>query len=244
MNTTKHILILAGTSDIGFAIAQHYLSNNYKVTITGRDKSLLATLQNQLKPLYKDLIESTYLDVIETKDYTAFFNQFSTPFYGIICCVGYLGKQDFAKHDSHEANRIERLNFLACKALINASISKLSNQGFIIGITSVAGDRLKPSNYNYGSAKAKFSKYLKEIRLQLKPKKICVLDVKPGFVNTKMTAHLELPKPLTATPQQVATAVYSAQQKKKHTVYVLGIWKYIMMGIKMLPKPIFKALNL
>ena len=71
-----------------------------------------------------------------------------------------------------------------------------------------------------------------------------VLIVKPGFVATKMTANMDLPQRLTAEPNQVANAIYKGVSKKKNTIYIKSIWRYIMMIIRLIPESIFKKLNL
>jgi short-subunit dehydrogenase len=96
----------------------------------------------------------------------------------------------------------------------------------------------------YGSAKAAFTAYLSGLRNRLYKKGVHVVTVKPGFVDTRMTQGLDLPKPITAQPQQVATAVYKAVIKKKNTLYTLGIWQLIMLIIRIIPEPVFKRLNM
>ena len=113
----------------------------------------------------------------------------------------------------------------------------------MIGISSVAGDRIKKSNAHYGIAKRKISKYLKEQQEKLKNFNISILDVKPGFVRTKMTADMDLPKLLTAEPLEVGNIIYKARNKND-VIYVKWFWRYIMMIIKMIPEPIFRRLNL
>jgi decaprenylphospho-beta-D-erythro-pentofuranosid-2-ulose 2-reductase len=73
---------------------------------------------------------------------------------------------------------------------------------------------------------------------------IHVLTVKPGFVATKMTSHLELPAKLTSSPEQVAQAIMKATEKKKDSIYVSKVWFWIMLIIKTIPEGIFKKLKL
>ena len=89
--------------------------------------------------------------------------------------------------------------------------------GFIVGVSSVAADRGRKSNYIYGASKAGFDAYLSGLRNRLFESNVSVLTVRPGFVATKMTQHLALPHLLTAKPNQVANAIFKAQQKKKNS---------------------------
>ena len=116
------------------------------------------------------------------------------------------------------------------------------NSGTIIGVSSVAGDRGRASNYIYGSAKAGFTAFLSGLRNRLARTKVHVVTVKPGFVDTRMTAGMKLPRALTAKPEEVAATIFRANQKKANVVYVRRIWLVIMSIIISLPEWIFKRM--
>ena len=113
-----------------------------------------------------------------------------------------------------------------------------------MGISSVAGDRGRKTNYIYGSSKAAFSAYLGGLRNRLDSSGVSVLTVKPGFVATKMTQDLDLPEKLTAQPNDVAEDIFNAQQKKRNILYTKAIWQLIMLIIKHIPEFIFKKLSI
>jgi short-subunit dehydrogenase len=117
-------------------------------------------------------------------------------------------------------------------------------KGTIVGISSVAGERGRQSNFMYGSAKAGFTAYLSGLRNRMFRENVHVVTVLPGFVYTRMTENLKLPKPLTAEPSEIGEAVYSASINKKDIIYVRWFWRWIMMIIKMVPEFIFKKLKL
>ena len=108
-------------------------------------------------------------------------------------------------------------NYTGAVSILNivAADYEQKQNGTIIGISSVAGNRGRQSNYIYGSAKAAFTAYLSGLRNKLFHQKIHVMTVLPGFVYTKMTEHLQLPKLLTATPEEVANEVYNGFKKRK-----------------------------
>ncbi|MBL0709233.1 MAG: SDR family NAD(P)-dependent oxidoreductase, partial [Sulfurimonas sp.] len=108
----------------------------------------------------------------------------------------------------------------------------------------VAGDRGRKANYIYASAKAAFSTYLSGMRNRLFESGVSVLTVKPGFVATKMTQGLDLPKKLTAQPQEVADDIFKAQQGGKNILYTKWIWRYIMLIIKHIPEFMFKKMSI
>ena len=113
-----------------------------------------------------------------------------------------------------------------------------------MGISSVAGDRGRASNYVYGAAKAGFTAFLSGLRNRLAKQGVHVVTVKPGFVNTAMTAHLDLPARLTAEPQEVAAAIVKAVEKSRNIIYVRPIWRVVMAVIKAIPEAIFKKTSI
>jgi short-subunit dehydrogenase len=145
-----------------------------------------------------------------------------------------------------EAERILATNFTGAVSILNivAADYMQRGSGMIVGISSVAGDRGRGSNYLYGSAKAGFTAYLSGLRNRAFKKGVTVITVKPGFAATRMTAHLNLPPALTASPEQVATAVVKGMDRKQNTVYVKGLWKWMMLVIGMIPENVFKKLSL
>ena len=160
--------------------------------------------------------------------------------------MGYLGDQERAEQEAEEARLIFDTNYTGITSLLDvvARDYESKQEGTIIGISSVAGERGRKSNYYYGSAKAAFSSYLSGLRNRLHSSGVHVVTVKPGFVDTQMTEGMDLPKPLTAKPSQVAQSIYKAYNKKKNTIYVLWPWRWIMLIIKNIPEWQFKKMNL
>jgi hypothetical protein len=116
--------------------------------------------------------------------------------------------------------------------------------GVIAVIGSVAGDRGRASNYLYGSAKSAVHAFASGLRAQLRAAGVHVVTIKPGFVATKMTAHLSLPPLLTADPTSVARRIVVAIDRRRDVVYVPGFWRPIMFIVRHLPEAIFKRLKL
>lgn len=244
-NKVKNILILGANSDIAKAIAKHYASEGYNLILLLRDASRIHTFAEHLKKLYHvsiQIIEKDIDEVNETFDITSLVE---TPFVGVVCCLGYMGNELRAKDDVIEKNKILQRNFLACKYIIDSCVTRLQKvpNSFVVGISSVAGDRIKERNYYYGKAKKKFSNYLKEITEHYS--EIKIIDAKLGFVHTKATEAMDLPKLLTTTPEYVADKLYRFEENNRSgVVYIKWYWKYIMLIIKAIPEPIFKKLNL
>ena len=108
----------------------------------------------------------------------------------------------------------------------------------------MAGLRGRASNYIYGAAKAGFTAYLSGLRNRLADHDVHVVTVLPGFVNTAMTADLDLPARLTAEPEEVARAILRAVDRKRNIIYVRPIWQLVMAIIRAIPEPIFKKLSI
>jgi decaprenylphospho-beta-D-erythro-pentofuranosid-2-ulose 2-reductase len=119
-----------------------------------------------------------------------------------------------------------------------------AGSGTLVGISSVAGERGRASNYVYGSAKAGFTAFLSGLRNRLAKKGVHVVTVLPGFVATAMTEGMDLPARLTAQPEEVGAAVVKAVQKGRDVIYVRPIWRIVMAVIRNIPEPIFKKTSL
>ena len=151
-----------------------------------------------------------------------------------------------AINDWKESERILATNYIGAVSILNiiANDFEKRKSGVIVGISSVAGDRGRMSNYLYGSAKAGLTAYLSGLRNRLFHSGVHVLTVKPGFVRTKMTEGLPLPVLVTADPEQVAKKIYAAIKRRKNTIYILPIWLLIMYIIRNIPEAIFKKMKL
>lgn len=165
----------------------------------------------------------------------------------VFCTSGFLGK-DVATglYDDNNTQKIISINYSNLVLLLNHFARKFEakGNGTIIALSSVAGERGRQSNFIYGSAKAGFTVYLQGLRNYLFHKGVHVLTVIPGFMDTQMTANISTPKMLTASPQKSADIIYHAWKTKKNTVYVTGIWRFIMLMIRNIPEFIFKKMKM
>ena len=116
--------------------------------------------------------------------------------------------------------------------------------GTIAVISSVAGDRGRPSNYLYGTAKAAVNTFCEGLRARLHHAGVHVTTIKPGFVATPMTQGLNLPKLLVATPERVAKDIVKAIDSRKNTIYTPHFWRWVMLIIKSIPSFLFKKLKI
>ena len=242
--TQQTALILGATSDIGFAIAEQLRAKGTKLMLTARNTEDLKKKTSGWKE--GELIGLYQFDADQPSTHKAFVKNLPVVPDIAVCVFGYLGDQRKAEADWDESNRIIQANYTGAVSVLNciAETFMTRKSGTIVGISSVAGDRGRQSNYIYGSAKAGFTTYLAGLRNRLFPYGCHVVTVKPGFVDTKMTAGLPLPKPLTAKPEQVAKATVKAIGSKKNKIHVLPLWGPIMFVIASVPEFVFKRLKL
>jgi short-subunit dehydrogenase len=240
------ILIIGAKSDIAKALAREYAKHDYDLLLTGRNIEALKPFGDDLRIRYNRKAYFAELDVLDYASHQAFYDSLEEKPEGVIIAAGYLGDQKLAENDFDEAHKILDTNYTGAVSILNIIATDFEERksGFIIGISSIAGDRGRGSNYFYGSAKAGFSAYLSGLRNRLFPSNVQVLTVKPGFVDTKMTRGMDLPGALTAQPEEVAADIFKAQQKGKDVIYTKWMWRYISLIIRSIPEGIFKKLSL
>lgn len=242
----SYLLIIAAKSDIAQAVARKYAENGYNLYLAARKPNELEEFAQDIRVRTQKEVKCVELDILDYASHQSFYDALEEKPFGVVSAVGYLGEQDKAQIDFNETQKIIATNYTGIVSLLNIIANNFEKRktGFIIGISSVAGDRGRKSNYIYGSAKAALTAYLSGLRNRLYTANVQVLTVKPGFVDTQMTKDIDLPKALTAQPELVAKDIFKAQQKGKNVLYTKWIWRWIMLIIKMIPEWKFKALKI
>jgi short-subunit dehydrogenase len=242
----SYILIIGAKSDIAKATAREYAKNGYDLYLAARNSHDLEEFSKDITMRTQISVKLVELDILDYKSHHVFYDTLEEKPLGVISAIGYLGEQDKAQSDFEESQRIMDTNYTGIVSLFNIISDDFEKRksGFIVGISSVAGDRGRKSNYIYGSAKAALTTYLSGLRNRLYDVQVHVLTIKPGFVATKMTKNMDLPKKLTAQPEVVAKDIYTAQQKGKNILYTKWIWRWIMLIIRNIPEFQFKKMSL
>jgi len=242
----SYILIIGAKSDIAKAVAREYAKNGYDLYLAGRDIKELEEFAQDIKTRTQKEVKLLELDILDYKNHQSFYDNLDEKPLGVVSAVGYLGEQEKAQSDFNEAEQIMATNYTGVVSILNiiADDFEKRRSGFIVGISSVAGDRGRKSNYIYGSAKAALTTYLSGLRNRLYDAQVNVLTVKPGFVATKMTEGMDLPEKLTAQPNEVAEDIFAAQQKGKSILYTKWMWRYVMLIIKNIPEFMFKKMSI
>jgi len=240
------VLLLGATSDMAVAIARTMAAKKYNIQLAARNVNRLHALQSDIAVRYNVNCTIHEFDATDFASHAPFYESLNPKPDITICVFGYMSDNIAASKDWTEAHKMISSNYTGAVSILNIVAENYAEKknGIIVGISSVAGERGRQSNYIYGSAKAGFTAYLSGLRNRLYKENVHVVSVLPGFVNTKMTAELNLPPLLTASPQQVADAVEKAIRKKQNVVYVKWFWKWIMKIIKNIPENMFKKKSL
>lgn len=247
MTTQKTVLIAGATSDIGHAAAASYAKAGWRVLLAARDTARAKRNATDISVRSGRTEELYTLDILKPEAFTDFIDALPVLPDTVISVIGELGDQRKSEVDLAEAGRILRANFEGPALLLGAFAERFETRGTgtIVGVSSVAGDRGRATNYVYGSAKAGLSAFLSGLRNRLAKKGVRVVTVKPGFVNTRMTAGMDLPKALTAEPAEVGDTIFrAAQVSHKDVVYVRWVWWPVMTVITSIPERIFKTLRI
>ncbi len=241
-----NVLILGAKSDISVALSNSLAKDGHRLWLAARDVEFLDSLKADLQIRYGILAQVIPFDATDFDNHENWFQSLETLPDVVITVFGYLGEQRVAETSWNEAQKILEVNYVGAVSILNviAAAFAKAKRGIIVGVSSVAGDRGRQSNYIYGSAKAGLSAYLSGLRNRMWHVGVHVVTVKPGFVATKMTEGLDLPPALTASPELVAELIKEAITRKKNIVYARGMWRWIMTIIRMIPESIFKRLRL
>ena len=242
----KSVLFLGALSDIAKSTIQKFGENGYDLQLAARNIDDLNKLSTDLKIRYNVEINVYEFDILKTENHQNFIKNLKEIPSIVICAVGFMGEQKNSENDTELRVKVLRTNYESPVNIISDFANIFENRGYgtIVGISSVAGDRGRSSNYIYGSAKAGFTAFLSGLRNRLAKKNVHVLTVIPGTVYTKMTLNSKLPKFFTASPSEVAKDIYNAVIKKKNIIYTMKIWRFIMFIIKFIPEGIFKNKSL
>jgi len=237
--------ILGATSGVGVAVARQLAEQGTALLLVARDADKLASIANDLQvrgadvqTLQADFSVNTDLprivDAVKETDSAWFF-------------YGTLPEQAAVESSWAATEQALQINFLSAAQLLTelANAWQPRGSGSLVVVSSVAGDRGRASNYVYGTAKGALTLFCQGLRNRLQGSGVRVLTVKPGFIDTPMTAEIEKkPAPLWATADKVAADIIKAEAKGRDVIYTPWFWQFIMLIIQHIPEKIFKRLSL
>ncbi|WP_250480625.1 SDR family oxidoreductase [Caballeronia sp. GAOx1] len=245
----KNIVIIGATSAIAIACAREWAREGARFFLVARNEERLEQVAADLIARGAQSAACYRLDIDELDAHAAALARCVTELASldiVLVAPGTLPDQKSCEADAAVAVREFNTNATALIALLTPLANTLEAQrhGALAVISSVAGDRGRPSNYLYGSAKAALSAFLEGLRARLFKAGVSVLTIKPGFVATPMTAGLPLPERLVATPDKVAADIVRGIERKRNVLYTPWFWRGIMAIIRNLPQFLFKRASL
>lgn len=241
----KYILIIGAKSDLSKELAKLYSKDGYNLYLAGRNINNLENFKKELEEKFDINVNLKELDLNKYETHKIFYESLEPKPFGIILVSGYMADQKDCEMNFEKTFNTINVNYTGAVSILNIVANNLEkqNNGFIIAISSVAGVRGRKKNYIYGSSKAALTTYLSGLRNRLYKSNINVITVKPGFMYSRMTLGLKLPKRLTSFPNEVAKKIYYGQLNGKEIIYSKTIWRIIMFVIKIIPERIFKKTN-
>jgi len=244
----KNILIIGATSAIAKATLRIYAEQNHNLYLVARNQEQLQTIAEDAKIRGANQVEFMACDLAELNAHQTLIENVYTSYPTldiVLIAHGTLPNQQACQENVETALQEININALSTISLLTLLANRFETQksGSIAVISSVAGDRGRQSNYVYGAAKGMVSTFLQGLRNRLNDSNVQVLDIKPGFVDTPMTAEFKK-GPLWAQPEQVAQNIIKAINIGRNTLYTPWFWWGIMFIIRNIPEFIFKKLKL
>lgn len=240
------VLILGARSDMARAVAHKFAALGHPIQLAARNAESMQADRTDMELRYRVPISLHEFDVLDTAHHGDFVAALPDLPGIAVCAVGIMGEQAVNEKDRAAASLVMRSNYEGPASILAELANRFdaSGRGTLVGISSVAGERGRATNYVYGSAKAGFTAFLSGLRNRLAKRGVHVVTVLPGFVATRMTEGMDLPARLTAQPEEVAEAIAKAVERGRDVVYVRPIWRLVMLIIRSIPERIFKKLKL
>lgn len=241
----QSLLLLGGTSDIGLAIAERYAAARpLRVVLAARPSPRRTAAAERLTAAGNDVAEVDF-DATDTRAHPdAVARAFDVGDIDVtVVAFGLLGDAEQAWQDHPTAVGLAHVNYTAAVSAGVAVADRIKQQGHgrIIALSSVAGERVRRSNFVYGSSKAGFDGFFLGLGEALAPHGGGVTVVRPGFVHSKMTEGMAA-APLAQTPEQVAATAVAAARNGKDLVWAPSPLKVVMSALRHVPRPLFRRL--
>ena len=245
--TTHRILIVGGCSAIGEQVARLLAAKGAALYLTGRDPIRLDTVADDLRVRGAARVGVERLDLTNPAALDGLVARAAAALDGldtVLVAAGLLPDQERVHSDGPLLRATFEINAVSAMVILNEAAAWCAGQGHgqLVAIGSVAGDRGRAVNAAYGAAKGALEVFLSGLRQRLHGRGVRVLLVKPGFVDTPMTASFTK-GPLWASPERVARDIVDAMERGRDLIYTPWFWRWIMLIIRHLPEWLFVRLR-
>lgn len=251
MNSIQRTVIFGATSAIAQAVARRLIARGASLYCVGRNPEKLEALLADLKVRAgnNQIVAGEVANLNEIGRHEALIHAAEKALGGldaVLVAHGSLPDQKACEASVTMTLREIETNALSAISLLSlaAALMEGRRHGVITAVSSVAGDRGRQSNYVYGAAKGMLSIFMQGLRNRLAKAGVSVVTIKPGFVDTPMTASFDKSGPLWASPETIAKGIVSAMEKGQGEVYLPGYWRLIMLVICHIPSRIFNRMSL
>ncbi len=236
----RRVIILGAQSAIAEAAARLFAAEGSRFILVGRDQGRLNEICGDLTVRGAAACTTAVLDLAAETNPQAHMRAWVEQLGGlslVLIAFGTLGDQRETEKAGPALDATLTTNFTAPArwAMAAAEVVEAQGAGTVMAIGSVAGDRGRRSNYAYGAAKAGIAAFMQGLAHRLEPTGARAVLIKPGFVDTPMTAGFKKGGPLWAKPHQIAAAIHRAADSGGPIVYAPWIWRWIMLLIRTLP---------
>ncbi|MEE9321323.1 MAG: SDR family NAD(P)-dependent oxidoreductase [Granulosicoccus sp.] len=245
--TTNTAVIFGATSAIGQAVARLLAQRGDQLILIARDADKLQAIADKLNTVTTEPVSTLSADLADVDGHAALVDIIGQAnafwfFYGD------LPNQVVSETDWQQTVSAFNNNFLSVASLLHRIVGvriTVQSRTSIVVLSSAAGDVGRKSNYVYGSAKGALTVFCQGLRNRLHGTAITLLTVKPGRIDTPMTAHMpKTPAFLWSTPEAVALSIVDAESRRKNSIYTPWYWRYILLIIKSIPESLSKRLSL
>ncbi|ASU77102.1 decaprenylphospho-beta-D-erythro-pentofuranosid-2-ulose 2-reductase [Actinopolyspora erythraea] len=241
----QSLLLLGGTSDIALATAERYARQRpLRIVLAARPSDRLEAAAERLRET-GSTVTTVPFDARDPDSHAETLDKaFGEGDIDIsIVAFGVLGDQEKLWTDVAAAREMAEINYVApvTVGVLLAEHLRKQGHGHIVALSSVAGERVRRSNFAYGSAKAGMDGFYTGLTEALRPAGIKVTVVRPGHVKSKMTEGLR-EAPLAQTPEQVADIIVNAVRKGRELVWAPAQFRYVMSVLRHLPRVVFRRL--
>ena len=242
----QSLLLLGGSSEIGLATARRLVRDRTtRVHLAGRPSRALTAAAAELTGLGADVSVHDF-DAAEPDTHEVVLGKIFAEgdIVVVLLAFGVLGDQLRDEREPMAAVAVARVNYLGAmaSALVSAQALRRQGHGALVVLSSVAGERARRDNFVYGSTKAGLDAFAQGLGDSLRGSGARVLVVRPGFVRGRMTQGLP-EAPFATTPDAVAEAIVAGLGRGSGTVWVPGPLRWVMSGLRHLPRPVFRLLS-